>query len=113
MYKIVTNQSGSRTIEVSESHLSTLERYHLLDQLVGSNGIIDEEVLDKLKLTIRSILSNDGSSDKALLDLCFDVIYHSNMKAIGLTNLIALYQQWEQERAADTTSEEQPEPTAE
>ena len=57
MYKIVTNQSGSRTIEVSESHLSTLERYHLLDQLVGSNGIIDEEVLDKLKLTIRSILS--------------------------------------------------------
>ena len=107
MYTIVTNQSGSRTIEVSESHLSTLERYHLLDQLVGSNGIVDEEVLDKLKLTIRSILSNDGSSDKALLDLCFDVIYHSNMKATGLGNLIALYRQWEKEKVeTDPTTQE-------
>lgn len=113
MYKIVTNQSGTRTIEVSDTHLETLQRYQLLDQLVGSNGIIDEGVLDKLKLTVRSILSNEGGSDKDLLDLCFDVIYHSNMKATGLSNLIALYRQWEPEHVKDTTSEEQPEPTAE
>ena len=53
MHSIVTNQSGSRTIEVSDAHLETIRRYHLLDQLVGSNGIIDEGLLDKLKLTIR------------------------------------------------------------
>ena len=113
MYKIVTNQSGTRTIEVSDTHLATLKRYQLLDQLVGSNGIIDEGVLDKLKLTVRSILSNEGGSDKDLLDLCFDVIYHSNMKATGLANLIALYRQWEQEHVAETASEEEPEPAAE
>ena len=56
---------------------------------------------------IRSILSNDGSSDKALLDLCFDVIYHSNMKATGLGNLIALYRQWEKEKVeTDPTTQE-------
>jgi len=31
------------------------------------------------------------STDKALLDLCFDVIYHKDMKALGLHNLILLY----------------------
>ena len=50
--------------------------------------------------TIEYLIINDGSSDKALLDLCFDVIYHSNMKATGLGNLIALYRQWEKEKAA-------------
>ena len=110
MYKIVTNPSGTRTIEVSDTHLATLKRYQLLDQLVGSNGIIDEGVLDKLKLTVRSILSNEGGRDN---DLFFDVIYHSNMKATGLANLIALYRQWEQEHVAETASEEEPEPAAE
>ena len=99
MYKIQTNASGTRSIELSDTHLSTIHRYQLLDHLVGSNGIIDEGVLDKLKLTVRSILSNEGGSDKDLLDLCFDVIYHSNMKATGLANLIALYRQWEQENS--------------
>jgi len=105
MHSIVTNQSGSRTIEVSDAHLETIRRYQLLDQLVGSNGIIDEGLLDKLKLTIRSILSNEGSTDKALLDLCFDVIYHSNMKATGLANLITLYREWEKERNQEETTE--------
>ena len=65
--------------------------------LVGSNGIVDEGVLDKLKLTIRSlIVSQDGS--KELLDLCIDVIYHNNMKALGLSALIELYEGWAESR---------------
>ncbi len=111
MNKIIANPSGTRTIEVSDNHLETLRRYQLLDQLVGSNGIIDEGVLDKLKLTVRSILSNEGSSDKSLLDLCFDVIYHSNMKATGLSNLIALYRQWNQEHRDTEESTESAEST--
>lgn len=54
MYKIQANQSGTRSIEVSDQHLETIEKYQLLRNLVDSTGIIDEEVLDKLKLNVRS-----------------------------------------------------------
>ena len=97
MYTIKTNKSGTRSIEISEEHLLTIEKYQLLSGLVGSNGIVDEGVLDKLKLTIRSlIVSQDGS--KELLDLCIDVIYHNNMKALGLSALIELYEGWAENR---------------
>ena len=56
MYKIQANQSGTRSIEVSDQHLETIEKYQLLRNLVDSTGIIDEEVLDKLKLNVRSLL---------------------------------------------------------
>ena len=102
MYKIQANHSGTRSIEVAESHLSTISNYHLLDHLVDSNGIVDEGVLDKLKFNVRSLLSGDAGSDKSLLDLCLDVIYNSNMKAFGLGNLITLYRQWEEERSKET-----------
>ena len=93
MYTIKTNKSGTRSMEITEEHLLTIEKYQLLSGLVDSNGIVDEEVLDKLKLTVRSlIVAQDGSKD--LLDLCIDVIYHNNMKAFGLNALIAVYNEW-------------------
>ncbi len=91
MYKIQANQSGTRSIEVSDLHLETIDKYQLLRNLVDSNGIIDEEVLDKLKLNVRSLLESSNVQDKNLLDLCLDVIYNSNMKALGLHNLVLLY----------------------
>ena len=94
MHKIQANHSGTRSIAVEESHLSTIARYHLLDHLVDSNGIVDENVLDKLKFNVRSLLSGDAGSDKSLLDLCLDVIYHPNMKAFGLQQLVLLYINW-------------------
>ena len=90
-HKIKANASGTRSIDISDTHLETLERYSLLDNLVGSNGIVDEDVLYKLKLNIRSLLSGESGTDKDLLDLCLDVVYHRDMKAIGLQNLITLY----------------------
>lgn len=84
MYKIQANQSGTRSIEVSDLHLETIDKYQLLRNLVDSNGIIDEGVLEKLKLNVRALLEADNCQDKALLDLCLDVIYNSNMKALGL-----------------------------
>ena len=98
MYKIQTNSSGTRSIEISEEHLQTIEDYQLFRDLIDSNGYVDEQVLDKLKFNIRSMLESDAGKDKRLLDLCLDVIYHSNMKALGLQNLIALYRQWESSR---------------
>ena len=52
--KIQTNSSGTRSIEIQETHLLTIE----------------------------------------LLNLCLDVIYHPNMKAFGLQQLVLLYINW-------------------
>ncbi|MBR5656944.1 MAG: hypothetical protein IKW98_09740 [Prevotella sp.] len=97
MFKIQANPSGTRSIEVSEEHLQTIERYQLLRDLIDSNGIIDETVLEKLRLNIRSLLESQTETDKALLDLCLDVVYNSNMKAFGLHQLVLCYIEWKEQ----------------
>ena len=94
MAKIQTNASGTRNIEVSDEHLQTIEDYQLFRDLIDSNGYVDEEVLNKLKLNIRSMLESEAGKDKRLLDLCLDVIYHPNMKAYGLQQLVLLFINW-------------------
>jgi len=94
MAKIQANSSGTRSIEVTDQHMETLEQYKLLRDLVDSHGYVDEDVLDKLKLNIRSLLESEAGRDKALLDLCLDVIYNPNMKALGLQNLYQYYIEW-------------------
>lgn len=97
-YKIQANPSGTRSIEVSDEHLQTIQRYSLFKNLVDSTGIIDETVLDKLKFTLRAMLESEAGKDKALLDLCLDVIYHANMKAFGLHQLTLLYISWSEQQ---------------
>lgn len=94
MYTIQANPSGTRTMEVSEENLRTIEKYALFRHLIDSNGIVDEAVLDKPKLNIRSLIASQEEDSKDLLDLCIDVIYHNNMKAFGLQQLIKLYLAW-------------------
>ena len=91
MYKIQTNASGTRSIVITDQHLETIDKYNLFSDLIDSNGFVDEAVLDKLKLNVRSVLETEAGNDKALLDLCLDVIYHNNMKAFGLQQLVLLY----------------------
>ena len=74
MYTIQTNASGTRSMEISEEHLKTIEKYALFQQLIDSNGIVDESVLDKLKLNVRSLIAAQTENCKDLLDLCIDVI---------------------------------------
>lgn len=106
MYKIQANPTGTRSIEVSEEHLQTIRKYALLKNLIDSTGIIDETVLDKLKFTLRALLESVAGKDKALLDLCLDVIYHNNMKAFGLHQLTLLYIDWvsKQDQQTETVS---------
>ena len=59
--KIQANVSGSRSIDITDLHLETIDKYSLLDNLVDSNGIIDEDVLDKLKFNVRSILESESN----------------------------------------------------
>lgn len=101
--KIQANHSGTRSIEINEKHLQTIEKYSLLDNLVDSNGIIDEAVLDKLKFNVRSMLESETAKDNGLLDLCLDVIYNNNMKAFGLQQLVEAYKLW---KAAQPTEDD-------
>ncbi|MDO5129613.1 MAG: hypothetical protein Q4D64_06800 [Prevotellaceae bacterium] len=99
MYKIQSNQSGSRSIDITEKHLETIEKYQLFRDLIDSHGFVDEQVLDKLKLNVRSLLESETGRDNDLLDLCLDVIYHANMKSFGLQQLIILFINWKQQKA--------------
>ena len=94
MYTIQANPSGTRSLEISEENLVTIEKYGLFRHLIDSNGIVDDTELDKLKLNIRSLIASQEEASKDLLELCIDVIYHNNMKAFGLQQLIKLYLQW-------------------
>ena len=47
MYTIQANPSGTRSMEVSEENLKTIEKYALFRHLIDSNGIVDEAVLDR------------------------------------------------------------------
>ena len=95
MYTIQANASGTRTLEVTEKYLETIKRYSLLTQIADSTGSVSEETLDKVRFTLRSLVGSaeDKEDAKALLELCF-LFYNDNMKPLGLSNLIALYNQW-------------------
>ena len=88
MYSIQANESGTRSISVSDENLSTIRRFSLLQLLIDSSGIVTEQSLDKLKLNIR-----------------IDVVYHRDMKAFGLRNLIALYEDWNRTNPETTPAE--------
>ena len=92
---------------ITESHLQTIARYSLLTDLLDSNGIVSEEVLEKLRLNIKSLLDSNHN-DAQLVDFCCNVIFHKNMKAFGLHQLILLYIDWEklQHVAVEAETEE-------
>lgn len=93
MYEIQTNEKGSRHMFVSDEHLETIEKYRLFSDLIDSTGIVNEMVLDKLRLNVRALMeANKEATD--LVDLCKDVLYHENMKAYGLNQLMRLYSSW-------------------
>lgn len=97
MYKILCNLKGSKSIDIQESHMNTIEKYSLFCDLLDSNGIVDDSVLDKLRLNVRSMLAG-GNSEPDLLDFCQNVLFHDWMKAFGLHQLILTYIDWQNEK---------------
>ena len=91
--RINANASGTRTIEVTETQLQIIRKFSLLDRLADSMGIISEDSLNKLRLTVRSLIASQVMDSKELLELCL-VLYHEDMKAHGLNNLINCYNEW-------------------
>ena len=108
MYDIQLNESGTRHLKVDEKKFQTIEKYQLFQQLVGSTGYVTEHDLDRLKLTVRSLIANSTENTKDLLDLCIDVIYHEKMKAFGLQRLIEAFKTWQtMPGAADSQTTEE------
>ena len=109
MYDIQLNESGTRHMNVTDQNMCTIHKYKLFNGLINSTGYITEAELDKLKLSIRSLIASSTENTKELLDLCIDVIYHDKMKAFGLKNLIQAYHEWEKTHSIlveDTSSTE-------
>ncbi len=94
MYDIQLNESGTRHLNVSDTNLETIRKHNLFHGLFNSSGYVTEDDLEKLKLTLRSLIASSQGNTKDLLDLCIDVVYHDKMKAYGLRNLVALYSEW-------------------
>ena len=88
-------------MNVTRKNLETIRKYNLFNGLANSTGYITENELDKLKLSIRALIASCHEDTKDLLDLCIDVIYHDKMKAFGLKNLIAAYEEWNNNTAAE------------
>lgn len=103
MYKIQSNASGTRHIDISENHLETIERYSLLKGLIPSSGIVDDTTLEQLRHNVKSFILNNNDC-KDLIDFCFNVLFHNNMKVFGLKELIMLYVGWKD--AKEMPSEE-------
>jgi len=105
MYTIQANTSGTRTMEISEENLQTIRKYMLFQHLISSTGVVEEQDLEKLKMNVRSLIASQEDDCKDLLDLCIDIIYHNNMKAFGLQQLINLYKEWEAKNPAEIIEE--------
>lgn len=95
--KINANATGTRTIEIDEEHLLTIKRYSLFERIANIMGIVDEESLEKLRCTVRSLIASQAEDSKALLRLAL-VLYDDNMKSLGLSNLIDCYNSWVSEQ---------------
>ncbi len=107
MTSIQLNATGTHHLEVSEKNLKTISKYSLFSGLTSSTGFVTENELDKLKLNIRALIASRPEDTKDLLDLCIDVVYHDKMKAYGLRNLIAAWNEWESHNAAEEETEKE------
>lgn len=99
MYRIICNMKGSRTMAITDEHLETIDKYYLFSNLLDSNGIVDEMILEKLQLNLRALLERTGG-EVELVNLAKDVVFHENMKALALHQLILLYLDWQKDKIA-------------
>ena len=74
-----------------------IKKYSLFKNLVGSNGIVDDSVLNTLKSFVGGLIDSTCAEDSQLVTFYKDVLAHPNMKSTGLANLMELYAHWLEE----------------
>lgn len=105
MPTITLNEKGSRHLELTDENLRTIEKYNLFDTLIDSHGYITDETLERLRLTVRSLIASTEGDTRPLLNLCLDVIYAPHFKAYSLGQLFQLYTEWKQDRYPEQPNE--------
>lgn len=99
---IKLNPSGTHTLEVTNEQLAVIDKYSLFQDLVDSHGYIDNDVLERLRLNVRSIIAGNEADTADLLALCHKVLFAPKMKTYGLHQLIELYIAWRNEASENT-----------
>ena len=102
-YTIISNASGTRNMEISETNLKTIQKYNLFDGLIGSNGIIDDSSVSHLQHLAGGLIDSSYASDNDLLDFYREVLAHPNMKATCLRNLMQLYAEWAEKHPVESS----------
>jgi hypothetical protein len=60
---------------------------------------VDDVALEKLQMNVRALLEHTNGAPE-LITLAQEVIFHENMKALGLHQLILLYLDWQKDKIA-------------
>lgn len=105
MYSIISNPNGTREIIITDQHLETIKIFLLFSDLISSHGIITETTLEKLRHNVRSLIDNIDEPS-SLINLMSEVLYHPNMKAFGLHQLVTLYLHWTENETQPSSASE-------
>ncbi len=108
MYKIQANQSGTRSIEVSDQHLRDYRKVSVTSQPRRQQRHYRRGSARQTETQCAFTPRSSDIKDKELLDLCLDVIYNQNMKALGLHNLVLLYVDWKDKKQAEAAADAEP-----
>ena len=92
-------------MEVTDENLQTIDKYNLFDTLIDSHGYVTDDTLERLRLTVRSLIASSHGNTRPLLNLCLDVIYDPHFKAFSLGQLAELYAQWKKEHCPQLPTE--------
>ena len=94
MVKIQLNPTGTHFMEVPTTHFEVIKKYALFQNLIDSTGYVTDEVLEKLKLNVRSLLTTSTPMPEDLYHFFTELLMHDKMKAYGLEQLMVAYHQW-------------------
>ena len=94
MPQIQLNKTATHFLEITDNDFEVIKKYFLFRDLIDSTGYVTDDVLDKLKLNIKSIMTSTQPMPEDLVGLYLNIICHDKMKAFGLKQLIEAYVEW-------------------
>ncbi len=94
MQQIQLNKNATHFLIIENEDFNIIDKYALFRDLVDSTGFVTEDVLDKLKLNVKSLMTSTIPMPEDLVNFYTNIICHDKMKAFGLKNLIEAYVEW-------------------
>lgn len=94
MPQIQLNKTATHFLEITDNDFEVIKKYFLFRDLIDSTGYVTDDVLDKLKLNIKPIMTSTQPMPEDLVEFYLNIICHDKMKAFGLKQLIEAYVEW-------------------